>query len=163
MRTMSAIGIACSLFASSCLREAQGSNSKKPERAGYVAPDRAVRAAEPSIRAAPLAVGPLDCDGAARLRGLPLFNLAGLRDASLGSMEFVPVRTTSSSVTISGWRMEIASSHGKGAIFAVELPSGTCYVGHGIFSDWPRTDLERAYRQFAPREKPVDLGIVQLD
>ncbi len=78
-------------------------------------------------------------------------------------MELVPVRTASSALTIAGWRMEIASSQGKGAIFAVELPSGTCYVGHGVFSDWPRTDLERAYRRFAPQEKPVDLGSAQLD
>jgi hypothetical protein len=158
------IGIACSLFASACLREAQGTSSMKPERAGYVVPsDRAARTAEPSVRAAPLAIGPLDCDGAARLRGLPRFNLAGLRNAGLGSMELVPVRTASSALTISGWRMEIASSQGKGAIFAVELPSGTCYVGHGVLSDWPRTDLERAYRRFAPQEKPVDLGSAQLD
>jgi hypothetical protein len=159
MRTMSMIGIACSLFASSCLREAQGTSS---EQAGNGAPDQAARTAEPSVRAAPFAFGPLDCDGAARLRGPARFNLADLEKAVLGSMELVQVRTTSSAMTLSGWRMEIASGQGKGAIFAVELPSGTCYVGHGVFSDWPRTHIEQAYRQFAPQEEPVDLGSVQL-
>jgi hypothetical protein len=162
MRTMSMIGIACSLLASSCLREAQGTSSKKPERAGYVSSARAARTAEPS-RAAPLAIGPLDCDGAARLRSLPRLNLAALQNASLGSMERVPFRTTGSAITLSGWRMEIASSQGKGAIFAIGHRSGTCYVGHGVFSDWPRTELERVYRRFAPQEKSADLGTGQLD
>jgi hypothetical protein len=162
MRTMSMIGIACSLFGSSCLRDAQGTTSKKPERAGYLAAARA-RTAEPSVPATPLAIGPLDCDGAARLRGQPGLNLAALRNASLGSMERVPVRTPGSESTLSGWRMEIASSQGKGAIFAIGHRSGTCYVGHGVFSDWPRTELERVYRRFAPREKSADLGTGQLD
>jgi hypothetical protein len=128
-----------------------------------VSPTQAALTAESSIRAAPLAIGPLDCDGAVRLRGLPRFNLAALQNASLGSMELVPVRTTGSAITLSGWRMEIASSQGKGAIFAIGLRSGTCYVGHGVFSDWPRTELERAYRRFAPQEESADLGSVQLD
>lgn len=163
MRSMPLIGIACSLIASACVREAQGTSSKKREPAGYtVASDRAARTAEASGRAASVAVGPLDCDGAKR-RGLPLFELARLENAGLGSMELVPVQTAGSSLTLSGWRMEIASRQGTGAIFAVELPSGTCYVGHGLFSDWPRAHLEQAYRRFAPREKPVDLDVGQLD
>lgn len=163
MRTMSMIAIACSVFAASCLRESQGTPSEKRELVGYGAPDRAALIAEPSTRAAPLTIGPLGCEAAARLRGPARFNLAHLGRAALSSMEFLQVRTTGSAVTLSGWRMEIASGQGKGAIFALEQPSATCYVGYGVFSDWPRTDLERAYRQLAPKGEPVDLGSVQLD
>jgi hypothetical protein len=105
----------------------------------------------------------LDCERAAKLAHSPDHNLPRLGNAALLAMDRIPVRSTGSVVTLSGWRMDVSSDQGAGAITSLELPEGTCYVGDGVLSAWPAEDLARAYLQLTPDSPPVEVDFTQLD
>ena len=74
----------------------------------------------------------------------------------------LPVRSSSIRYTWSGWKLELSSSQGPGAIVQVEMPGGrSCFIGQGFLFGWPQESLASAYRQFVPRAGPVTAEIEQ--
>ncbi|HJZ85552.1 MAG TPA: hypothetical protein VKN99_10295 [Polyangia bacterium] len=80
-------------------------------------------------------------------------------------LERVPVRTRDSEATLSGWRLEVTSDQGAGAIVLVELsPQESCYRGEGAFLGWPQARLAEAYQALTKPagESAPDLELLQL-
>ena len=66
-------------------------------------------------------------------------------------------------MTQSGWRLELVSREGEGAIVLVEpSPSESFYRGEGTLLGWPAERLETAYRELAPREDGAPFELNQL-
>ena|ERR1700682_6175686 len=92
----------------------------------------------------------MDNDAAATAQGK---SVSGLTNAVLRSLERAPVRLRESGVTHAGWRMEIGSDQGSGAIVLIELPDGqAAHRGEGAFLGWPQEVLAATY--IAMREEP---------
>ena len=75
-----------------------------------------------------------------------LFGLGGL---SAGPPERVPIRVRSS-LTLSGWRLEVTSDQGAGAIVLVETER-RYYRGEGVLLGWTQERLASLYEALLPR------------
>ena len=74
-----------------------------------------------------------------------------------------PIRARRASVTLSAWRLTIASEQGEGTITLVEGPSeGVFYRGDGVFLGWPQDRLASAYEALAPKGEGAPLETQQL-
>ena|SRR5258708_38267977 len=80
-------------------------------------------------------------------------SVSGLTNAVLHSLARAPLRLRESGVTHAGWRMEITSDQGSGAIVLIELPDGrSAHRGEGTFLGWPQELLAATYDGM--REEP---------
>ena len=87
----------------------------------------------------------------------------GLTDPQTRSLTRFPIRTRESEVTRSGWRLEIVSREGEGAIVVVEAsPAESFYRGEGILLGWTAERLEAAYRELRPRDDGAPFELNQL-
>lgn len=86
--------------------------------------------------------------------------LPGARGVGL---ERIPVRTREAGVTLSAWRLRIASDRGTGEIVVVEtggqLP---IYRGEGILLGWPQDRLSAAYAALRPLSDEPQLETLQM-
>jgi hypothetical protein len=81
---------------------------------------------------------------------------------SLG-LERSPIRARQTLVTLSAWRLRIASEQGEGTIILVEPSSEEVfYRGDGIFLGWPQDRLASAYAALAPKDEAAPLETQQL-
>jgi hypothetical protein len=81
---------------------------------------------------------------------------------SLG-LERSPIRVRQMPVTLSAWRLAIASEQGGGTITLVEPPSEEVfYRGDGIFLGWPQERLASAYAALAPKDEAPPFETLQL-
>ncbi len=92
-------------------------------------------------------------------QGEPAENLVSGTDASgmtnsvVRSLERVPIRMRESSVTHAGWRMEIGSDEGDGAIVLIEVTvDQSMFRGEGTFLGWSQERLAATYQ--AMRAEP---------
>jgi hypothetical protein len=89
--------------------------------------------------------------------------LEGLSNAHAVSLERFPIRTRESSVTLSAWRLGVATDDGEGSIFLIEIsPDRRMYRGDGIFLGWLQRRLERVYRELQPATDDGPLDLPQL-
>ncbi len=73
------------------------------------------------------------------------------------------IRTRQLSVTLSAWRLTVASEQGEGTITLVETPSGeTFYRGDGALLGWDQDRLAGAYAALAPTEQAAAPDMPQL-
>jgi hypothetical protein len=90
-------------------------------------------------------------------------NQNGLTNPLLRSLERGAVRMRESGVTHAGWRMEIDSDQGGGAVTLVELPAGQSFFrGEGVFLGWAQEDLSRLYHSLRTVPSEPDLVFNQL-
>jgi hypothetical protein len=72
---------------------------------------------------------------------------------SLG-LERSPIRVREVSVTLSAWRLTIASEQGDGTITLVELsPENALFRGDGVFLGWSQDRLASVFEALAPRDE----------
>lgn len=75
----------------------------------------------------------------------------GLTAVAAGELERVAIRMRESELTLSAWRLGIATAQGPGTIFLVEtLGGGGLFRGDGVCLGWPQQRLEAAYRRLLP-------------
>jgi hypothetical protein len=80
--------------------------------------------------------------------------IAGLSGVSAQPLARVPIRTRSTSVTVSAWRLDVTSDQGPGTIVLVEPPNaGAHYRGDGIFLGWAQERLAEVYLALRAREE----------
>ncbi len=80
----------------------------------------------------------------------PVAGLTNARGLGLGRF---PIRLREEGVTLSAWRLAVASEQGDGTITRVEVPSGeVVHRGEGVFLGWPQDRLAEAYEILVPRE-----------
>src|SRR5258708_40329657 len=100
-------------------------------------------------------------------QGEPAENLVSGTDASgmtnsvVRSLERAPIRMRESGVTHAGWRMEIGSDEGDGAIVLIELTADrSVYRGDGVFLGWSQERLAAAYQalRVVPDEPSFELN-----
>ncbi len=142
--------LAVLLVGAACASKQQPASAPEARIAAPVVADPS----EPAVQ-----IGDRECAAGSFLMGRGHRN-AG--DAKALSLHRVPVRTQSMRQNWSGWRLELASERGPGAILFVETPSGSCYVGQGVFAGWPQPDLAAAYRKYAPNPETVVADMLQL-
>ena len=87
-----------------------------------------------------------------------LFGLSGLRAKP---PERVPIRVRASDRTLSGWRLEVASDQGAGAIVLVETEV-RCYRGEQILLGWAQESLASLYEALLPRPDQSPFETLQL-
>jgi hypothetical protein len=86
----------------------------------------------------------------------------GLTNAVFRSLGRGAVRMRESGVTHAGWRMEVDSDQGEGAITLVDLPAGlSVYRGEGVFFGWDQEPLATLYHSLRVPGEP-DLVFNQL-
>jgi len=74
-----------------------------------------------------------------------------------------PIRARQTPVTLSAWRLTIASEQGEGTITLVEAPpEEVFYRGDGVFLGWPQDRLASAYEALAPKDEGAPLETQQL-
>ena len=79
------------------------------------------------------------------------------------ALERSPIRAREKSVTLSAWRLTVASDQGEGSITLVEASrEGVFYRGDGIFLGWPQERLGSAYAALAPKDEAAPLQTPQL-
>lgn len=79
------------------------------------------------------------------------------------SLERSPIRAREKPVTLSAWRLTVASDQGEGSITLVEASQeGAFYRGDGIFLGWPQERLGSAYAALAPKDETAPLQTPQL-
>jgi hypothetical protein len=71
------------------------------------------------------------------------------------------IRVREAAVTLSAWRIDIASPRGPGWIVLAEHQSAW-YRGDGVFLGWPQPRLEAAWRALLPPPEKSDLDFPQL-
>ena len=90
-------------------------------------------------------------------------NAAGLTNPAFRSLERGAVRMRESGVTHAGWRMEVDSDQGEGAITLIELPDGfSVYRGGGVFLGWEQEPLATLYHSLRKVPDEPDLVFNQL-
>ena len=90
-------------------------------------------------------------------------NAGGLSNAVFRSLERGAVRMRESGVTHAGWRMEIDSDQGQGAITIIELPADrSVYRGEGVFLGWPQEQLTTLYHSLRAVPDEPELVFNQL-
>ncbi len=82
----------------------------------------------------------------------------GLTGLSADPPVRVPVRTRSTRVTQSAWRLPIRCDQGQGAILLVESGAESFRRGEGIFLGWTQEKLASLYDALLPKtsEAPPD-------
>lgn len=78
--------------------------------------------------------------------------------ASRTSLSRVPLRLRGQPVTLSGWRMELESPRGKGAIVLADPH----YRGEGILLGWDQPRLAALYSALLPPDEPPPQEHLQL-
>jgi hypothetical protein len=79
------------------------------------------------------------------------------------ALERFPVRAREVSVTLSAWRLAVASEEGEGTVTRVEISSGgVLHRGEGIFLGWPQERLAAAYEAMMPIDEPTPPETLQL-
>ena len=73
----------------------------------------------------------------------------------------VHIRVREATVTLSAWRIDVSSPHGRGWIVLAEH-NASWYRGGGVFLGWPQQRLEAAWRALLPPPEKTDLDIPQL-
>jgi hypothetical protein len=97
----------------------------------------------------------VDPDGAPILPGLTNPRAVGLQRCL--------IRTRQVSITLSAWRLTIASEQGEGTITLVESPSEeTFFRGDGVLLGWDQDRLAGAYAALSPNEQAAALDMPQL-
>jgi hypothetical protein len=87
----------------------------------------------------------------------------GLTDPRSLGLERSPLRARQTLVTLSAWRLMIASEQGEGTITLVEPSSEEVfYRGDGIFLGWSQDRLASAYAALAPKDEAAPLETPQL-
>ena len=87
----------------------------------------------------------------------------GLTNARALALDRVAIRTRESGVTLSGWRLSIASEQGEGTIVRVDAtPGEEWYRGEGIFLGWTPERLGQAYEALRPRTGEATFQLQQL-
>jgi hypothetical protein len=85
-----------------------------------------------------------------------------LANPVLRSLERGPVRMRESGVTHAGWRMELDSDQGEGAITLIETTAGQPFFrGQGVCLGWEQEDLSMLYHSLRAPGEP-DLVFNQL-
>jgi hypothetical protein len=78
-------------------------------------------------------------------------------------LERVNVRSRSSQITRSAWKLEATSANGIGSILMVEVsPEEIHYRGEGIFLGWSQARLAAAYKALAPKSDDTEPDLPQL-
>jgi hypothetical protein len=78
-------------------------------------------------------------------------------------LERSPIRVREVSVTLSAWRLTIASEQGEGTITLVELsPENALFRGDGVFLGWSQDRLASVYEALAPRDEAAAPETQQL-
>ncbi len=78
--------------------------------------------------------------------------VAGLTGVLAMSLERVPIRLRSASITFSAWRLELQADQGGGAVLQVDDPAGTTwYRGEGVLLGWPQDALAAVYQALLPQ------------
>jgi hypothetical protein len=78
-------------------------------------------------------------------------------------LERSPIRVREVSVTLSAWRLTIASEQGDGTITLVELsPENALFRGDGVFLGWSQDRLASVYETLAPRDEAAAPETQQL-
>lgn len=89
--------------------------------------------------------------------------IAGLTGVLAMSLERVPVRVRSASITFSAWRLELHTDQGAGAVLQIdELAGATCYRGEGVLLGWPQEALSAVYQALLPRPDGSTDDLLQL-
>jgi hypothetical protein len=87
----------------------------------------------------------------------------GLTNPRCLSLERSSIRAREKSVTLSAWRLAIASEQGEGTITLIEAsPGEVFYRGDGVFLGWPQERLGSAYAALAPKDEAATLETPQL-
>lgn len=92
---------------------------------------------------------------------IPGTHPSGLNNPVVRSLERVPIRMRESGVTHAGWRMEIGSDEGDGAIVLIELTADrSLYRGEGMLLGWSQERLAATYQavRAEPDEPPFELN-----
>ena len=93
---------------------------------------------------------------------VPAAEVEGLTSPRGLRLERVAIRGRQSSVTLSGWRLTVASEQGEGTITLVEFASELFHRGDGIFLGWPQDRLANAYAALSPKDESVLPEMQQL-
>lgn len=88
--------------------------------------------------------------------------VAGLTNPRGLGLERVAIRGRQSSVTLSAWRLTVASERGEGTITLVEISDGIFHRGDGIFLGWPQDRLAGAYAALSPKDESALPEMPQL-
>jgi len=71
------------------------------------------------------------------------------------------IRVREASVTLSAWRIDVASPRGRGWIVLAEH-NASWYRGDGVFLGWAQPRLEAAWRALLPSPEKPELDFPQL-
>jgi len=71
------------------------------------------------------------------------------------------IRVREATVTLSAWRIDVASPRGPGWIVLAEHDA-SWYRGDGVFLGWPQQRLEGAWRALLPVPEKAELDFPQL-
>lgn len=88
-----------------------------------------------------------------------LFGLTGL---SADPPERVPVRTRSSGVTQSAWRLRVRCDQGVGAVLLIESGAESFRRGEGLFLGWTQDKLASVYEELRPKPSDASQDPLQL-
>jgi hypothetical protein len=90
-------------------------------------------------------------------------DILGLTGIRAKPPERTSIRTRTSNVTLSAWRLEIVSDQGNAAIVLVEGEAERAlYRGEGALLGWSQERLAAAYRALLPGSDGPDLETPQL-
>jgi hypothetical protein len=89
--------------------------------------------------------------------------VSGVTNPRARALERVPIRTRTSAVTRSAWRLSVVSEQGEGAIVLVEVtPGETLYRGDGTFLGWAQDRLAAAYTVLRPEPEADGFDMQQM-
>jgi hypothetical protein len=90
-------------------------------------------------------------------------NVSGLTNIVVRSLERAPIRMRESGVTHAGWRMEVGSDQGDGAILLLEPDADRAvYRGEGSFLGWSQERLAAAYQALRAEPDEPEFVLNQL-
>jgi hypothetical protein len=82
------------------------------------------------------------------------------RGARTEEMVRAPVRLRGGSLTLSAWRLHVASEEGPGTITLVEQSgAGNFWRGDGVFLGWSAEELATAWEALLPRSDEPELQL----
>lgn len=87
----------------------------------------------------------------------------GLTGIAAEPPQRVAIRTRSTTVTRSGWRLEVRCDQGQGAVVLAETTPGESYHrGEGLFLGWPQDTLAALYEALRPPADDASFETPQL-
>jgi hypothetical protein len=90
-------------------------------------------------------------------------DLSGLTGLCAKPRERLPIRTRSSGVTQSAWRLEVSCDQGTGAIVVAEVsPRESYYRGEGVFLGWTQEELAAVHDALLRRSDEPPFELPQL-